>query len=107
MNEEQTGKVVIEDLDPSFRDEIASMPGGENIKKCFACGTCAAGCPVTGVDEEYNCRKIIRQVLFGMREQVLKSITQRALADLELVFTTRALFSISTNGQRALFLHSV
>ncbi len=65
--------IVVDELDPGFTDEVASLPGGENIRKCFACGTCAAGCPVTGIDEEYNCRKIIRQVLMGMRDDVLKS----------------------------------
>ena len=73
MSNEDSEKVVVEDLDPGFCDEVASLPGGENIKKCFACGTCSAGCPVSSIDEEYNCRKIIRQVLFGMREDVLKS----------------------------------
>ena len=73
MSDKDTEKIVVEDLDPGFRDEVASLPGGGNIKKCFACGTCAAGCPVTNIDEEYNCRKIIRQVLFGMRDEVLKS----------------------------------
>ncbi len=73
INKEETDKIVVEDLDPDFRDEISSLPGGENIKRCFACGTCAAGCPVTNIDEEYNCRKIIRQILFGMREEVLSS----------------------------------
>lgn len=63
----------MEDLDQGFADEVALMPGGGNIKKCFACGTCAAGCPVTNIDEEYNCRTIIRKILFGMREEVLKS----------------------------------
>lgn len=64
---------AIEALDPRFRDEIASHPGGQNIRRCFACGTCAAGCPVTDVDSEYNCRRIIRQILFGRREEVLSS----------------------------------
>jgi len=73
MNEEDTGKIIVEDLDQGFRDEVASIPGGENIKKCFACGTCSAGCPVTNIDEDYNCRRIIRQILFGMREEVLES----------------------------------
>ena len=75
MSEQDQGtdKIVVEDLDPTFRDEVASLPGGENIMKCFACGSCAAGCPVTNIDEEYDCRRIIRQVLFGMREEVLKS----------------------------------
>ena len=73
MEEAGADRIVVEDLDTGFVDEIASLPGGENIKKCFACGTCAAGCPVTNIDEDYNCRKIIRQILFGMREEVLKS----------------------------------
>ncbi len=60
-------------LDSGFRDEIAAQPGGEHIRLCFACGTCAAGCPVTDVDSDYNCRRIIRQILFGRREEVLSS----------------------------------
>jgi heterodisulfide reductase subunit C len=71
----QTRTIAVQDLDPKFRDEVAHVPGGENIMKCFACGTCAAGCPVTSVDDEYNCRKIIRQVLLGLRQDVLKSPT--------------------------------
>ncbi len=66
-------KAVLSQLDLRFRDEIASHPGGENIRRCFACGTCAAGCPVTEVDSDYNCRRIIRQILLGMREEVLSS----------------------------------
>ena len=70
---EELKKVVVEDLDPDFCNEVASLPGGENIRKCYACGTCAAGCPVTNIDEQYNSRKIIRQILLGMREEVLTS----------------------------------
>ncbi len=66
-------EAVLSQLDLGFRDEIAGHPGGENIRRCFACGTCAAGCPVTEVDNEYNCRRIIRQILLGMREEVLSS----------------------------------
>ena len=70
---EQTDRIIVEELDASFCDEVASVPGGENIRKCFACGTCAAGCPVTDVDDQYNSRRIIRQILLGMREEVLSS----------------------------------
>jgi heterodisulfide reductase subunit C len=67
-------KIVIGDkLDPDFKYEVAAMPGGENIKKCFACGTCTAGCPVFHVENQYNPRKIIRMILLGMREDVLRS----------------------------------
>ena len=63
----------VSELDLSFCEELASQPGGEHIRRCFACGTCAAGCPITEVDPNYNPRKIIRQVLFGMRQEVLAS----------------------------------
>ena len=60
-------------LDPQFKYDVASHPGGENIKLCFACGTCTAGCPISAVDPDFNPRKIIRQVLLGMRKDVLAS----------------------------------
>ena len=66
-------ETAVTQLDMRFSDEIAGHPGGENIHRCFACGTCAAGCPVTDVDGQYNCRRIIRQIFFGMREEVLSS----------------------------------
>ena len=61
------------DLDPQFKYDVAARPGGENLKLCFACGTCTAGCPVSEVDAEFNPRKIIRQIMLGMREEVLAS----------------------------------
>ena len=60
-------------LDSQFKYDVAAHPGGENIKLCFACGTCTAGCPVSAVDAEYNPRQIIRQVLLGMRKELLSS----------------------------------
>lgn len=60
-------------LDSRFKYDVAGRPGGENIKFCFACGTCTAGCPVSEVDPDFNPRKIIRQILLGMRREVLSS----------------------------------
>jgi len=60
-------------LDPRFKYDVAAHPGGENIKLCFSCGTCTAGCPVSNIDDEFDPRKIIRQVLLGMRKEVLSS----------------------------------
>lgn len=62
-----------EALDPRFKHDVVSHPGGENITLCYSCGTCTASCPVSNVDDEYNPRKIIRQVLLGMRDEVLSS----------------------------------
>ncbi len=67
-------KIVIgKQLDPGFKYEIARRPGGENLQKCFACGTCTAGCPVFHVESQYNPRRLIRKILLGMREEVLSS----------------------------------
>lgn len=60
-------------LDSNFKFLIASETGGENIKKCFSCGTCTAGCPVREVTDRYNPRKIIRMALLGMKKEVLSS----------------------------------
>ena len=70
-----TGEMTIStnDLDPNFKYEVAEEPGGENIKVCFSCGICTAGCPVSEIDPRYNPRRIIRMVILGMREEVLSS----------------------------------
>lgn len=65
--------VLLNEQDTKFKYEVAEEPGGENIKLCFACGLCTASCPVADIDAEYNPRKIIRMVLFGMRKEVLSS----------------------------------
>jgi heterodisulfide reductase subunit C2 len=57
--------------DPNFKYDVAAHAGGEQIKVCYSCGTCTAGCPVTEVDARYSPRKIIRQVLLGQRAAVL------------------------------------
>jgi heterodisulfide reductase subunit C len=61
------------DLDPQFKFLIVKEPGGENIKKCFSCGTCTAGCPVREITDRYNPRKTIRMALLGMKKEVLSS----------------------------------
>ena len=65
--------VRLADLDPDFKNQVRAMPGGENLTRCYACGTCTAGCPVREIDERYNPRRIIRMVLLGMKDRVLKS----------------------------------
>jgi heterodisulfide reductase subunit C len=60
-------------MDPTFADQIAAEPGGEHIRRCFACGTCTASCPVREVTERYNPRRIIHMAVLGLREPVLSS----------------------------------
>ena len=65
--------IVLNELDTKFKYDVAEEPGGENIKLCFACGLCTAGCPVSEIDPAYNPRRIIHMVILGMRKEVLSS----------------------------------
>ena len=57
---------------PDFFDEVCAIPGGEAVKLCIQCGTCAASCP-NAYKMEYPCRQIIAMVRAGLREEVLSS----------------------------------
>ena len=58
-------------VDNNFKNVVIAHPGGENVLDCFLCGTCTAGCPVSELDDRFNPRKIIRQILYGMKSEVL------------------------------------
>ena len=55
-----------------FIQEITSMPGGDLIEKCVACGVCTANCTVAP-GSQYNPRQIIQKILIGARQRVLES----------------------------------
>jgi len=52
---------------------VLESPGGSEIRRCFACGTCSGSCPVREIDERFNPRRIIRMVLLGLKDEVLRS----------------------------------
>ena len=60
-------------IDQNFKNKVADIPGGEHVLDCFLCGTCTAGCPVSEIDGNFNPRKIMRQILSGMKDETLSS----------------------------------
>jgi heterodisulfide reductase subunit C len=66
-------QITLNKTDRQFKYEIASRPGAAHFKRCFSCGTCTASCPVSEIDEAFNPRLIIRNALFGLREELLSS----------------------------------
>ncbi|MBO4569080.1 MAG: CoB--CoM heterodisulfide reductase subunit C [Candidatus Methanomethylophilaceae archaeon] len=56
---------------PDFAKEIAAA-GGEEVKMCFQCGTCTAGCP-SGRQTAYRVRKLMRMAQLGLKEQIVNS----------------------------------
>lgn len=59
--------------DPNFRDEVMAEPGGENLIRCYSCGTCMATCLIRRHYPDYNPRRILRMAILGMRQEVLSS----------------------------------
>ncbi|MBN2229844.1 MAG: 4Fe-4S dicluster domain-containing protein [Candidatus Thorarchaeota archaeon] len=77
--EEKTGPPVtlidpidMSKLDSKFREELKSMPNGEELSACFACSTCTAACPIANM-WTYKPHQLIRMILLGMKEEVLSS----------------------------------
>ena len=60
-------------VDNNFKNIVAGHPGGEHVMDCFLCGTCTAGCPVSEIDEGFNPRKIMRQILYGEKDETLSN----------------------------------
>lgn len=73
----QTEKEPIKasEIDPKFKYEIAKLPGGEKLMRCFQCGTCTSDCPIAKFSDTYRPRQIIRMTQLGLRERVLSSDT--------------------------------
>jgi heterodisulfide reductase subunit C len=65
--------LIIQELDPLFKEEVAREPGCQHLLRCFACGVCTATCPVAEIEPEFSPSRIIRQILYGMKEQLLAS----------------------------------
>ena len=55
----------------SFSEEVTARHGGETMKSCYQCGTCASSCPVARLDARFNPREIIKLSLLGEREEVV------------------------------------
>lgn len=65
--------VAVASLNSRFKFELASRPGAEGLLHCYSCGTCTASCPVSEIDPNYAPSKLIRLILWGMKEEVLSS----------------------------------
>lgn len=70
QGEDVTGKKAKKYLDLDFKYKITQSEGGTGLYECFSCGTCTAGCPERELDASYSPRKVIKNVLLGMKDQV-------------------------------------
>ena len=62
-------------MDFDFKKEVIAKIGTtpSSFQNCFYCGTCTAGCAFSGLRSDIDPRKFVRQVVLGLRDEVLNS----------------------------------
>jgi heterodisulfide reductase subunit C len=60
----------ISDLD--FIKELDSCEFIGGFKGCLACKTCTSGCPIHRADNEYDPLRIIRMLILGLKNELLR-----------------------------------
>ncbi len=73
QKEDVTGEKTKKYLDLNFKYEIVEDESGKDLYECFSCGTCTAGCPERELDSLYSPRKVIKNVLLGMKDTVFSN----------------------------------
>jgi len=73
QSEDATGKKAKKTLDLEFKYKIIKDESGKDLYECFSCGTCTAGCPERELDPLYSPRKVIKNSLLGMKENVFSN----------------------------------
>ncbi|MCB6176605.1 4Fe-4S dicluster domain-containing protein [Rhodobacter sp. Har01] len=63
---------TITDYNEAMQDEIAALPGGEYIHRCWQCGSCTNACTVNAVNPDFNPRYWIYLIRTGMEEELLR-----------------------------------
>jgi heterodisulfide reductase subunit C len=63
---------VITDYNEALEDEIAALPGGQWIHRCWQCGSCTNSCTVNEINADFNPRFWIYLVRIGMEQELLR-----------------------------------
>jgi heterodisulfide reductase subunit C len=63
---------VITDYNEALQDEIAALPGGQNIHRCWQCGSCTNSCTVNAINPAFNPRYWIYLIRMGLEEELLR-----------------------------------
>ena len=63
---------VITDYNEQMQEEIAALPGGEFIHRCWQCGSCTNSCTVNAVNSDFNPRYWIYLIRMGLEEELMR-----------------------------------
>ncbi|HEN46957.1 MAG TPA: heterodisulfide reductase subunit C, partial [Mizugakiibacter sp.] len=56
---------VVQDYNDSLQEDIAALPGGENIHRCWQCGSCTNTCTINALNPDFNPRYWIYLIRIG------------------------------------------
>ena len=65
-------RIHVRESDPGLIEEVDSVAFLSGFRGCLACGTCSAGCPVHRATTSYDPLRIMRMLVLGLREELLK-----------------------------------
>ena len=63
---------AVTDYNEALEEEIAELPGGEYIHRCWQCGSCTNACTVNAINGEFNPRYWIYLIRMGMESELLR-----------------------------------
>ena len=63
---------VVSDYNEALEEEIAALPGGEHINRCWQCGSCTNSCTVNALNPDFNPRYWIYLIRMGMESELLR-----------------------------------
>ncbi len=63
---------VVSDYNETLEEEIAALPGGEYVHRCWQCGSCTNACTVNEVNPDFNPRYWIYLIRMGMESELLR-----------------------------------
>jgi heterodisulfide reductase subunit C len=63
---------VVQDYNENLQEEIAALPGGEYIHRCWQCGSCTNSCTVNAVNPDFNPRYWIYLIRMGLESELLR-----------------------------------
>ncbi len=63
---------VVSDYNEDMEAEIAALPGGEHIHRCWQCGSCTNACTVHALNPDFNPRYWIYLIRQGMESELLR-----------------------------------
>ncbi len=63
---------VVPDYNEDLQDEIAALPGGEYIHRCWQCGSCTNSCTVNAINADFNPRHWIYLIRMGFEAELVR-----------------------------------